>query len=243
MEKSDTIISELLEFGSSLPSIVTNTNVFKVPLQYFEELPARVLLKINAEEMPLTVPSNYFNTLSDEILHKIKYSYNNENSNAKYEMQEISPVLAALSKVNCYSVPAGYFSELPATIIASIPKDQPAKVINMRKMPAMVRYLIAAAFTGLIGFSIFSMFTNNNKPAINSQVMAEANSIVANGTFDAELSTLSATDIENYLQESGHDPDAAVAAAAINDNNLPDQLDYLLNENTLDDYLNKTIAN
>ncbi len=247
MKNTDNILSELLALGSSLPSKITNTNVFTLPDFYFEELPANILLKINTTEIPLSIPSNYFDGLSDQILQKIKFSADNQNEEVLREMQELSPVVAALNKTNCFRVPSGYFSKLPSEIVSSIPGKDQAKIVTMRKMPAMVRYLIAAAFTGLIGFSIFSMFNNssinNNKAVLNSQVMAEASSIMANGSFDAELSTLTATDIENYLQEAGHDPDAAVAASAINDKNLPDQLDYLLNENTLNDYLNKTIAN
>lgn len=245
MNNANDILFELKELGSALPGMVCNANIFQIPDLYFEELPAHIMLQIHAEKNKYNVPDGYFNGLSDQIMQKIKASEHIEDSGFAEELGEISPLLASIEKTNPFVVPAGYFESFSEVILTSGKIRTQAKVIKMRTMSASIRYLVAAAFAGLVGFSLFTMFTNNNtQPSVNSTAMAEAQTIIAKGSFDSELATLTAGDIEKYLEDSGHDPDAAVAASTINETNLPDELDYLLNENTLNDFLNKkTVAN
>jgi hypothetical protein len=88
----------------------TNNQLFSVPEGYFEGLAASVLAKVKARE-----------------------------SSASSELQELSPLLAVLSKKMPYSVPSFYFdenlkggsgitSETESTILTSVGKDLPYSV-------------------------------------------------------------------------------------------------------------------
>jgi len=64
-----------------------------------------------------SVPAGYFDGLADQILKHIKAS---ENSNAKKEVELLSPMLSFISREMPYAVPAGYFENLSQKILLSI---------------------------------------------------------------------------------------------------------------------------
>ena len=241
MKHREDILLELQELNSPLSTLISNKNIYSVPEGYFEELPLRILGKVSNNDVDGTVPADYFENLSTNILSRIKQEVLTEESSVHSEMEELAPAIAAIGNRNPYTVSEDYFSHSAEQILSNTSQKQ-APVVQMRRMPKAVRYLVAAAFTGLVGFSLFTMFTNNQPKieGMNAEVMAEAKTIVANDSFDETLVSLSAAEIETYLEDSGHDPDAAVVASAINDTELPDPVDYLLDENTLNEFLKDT---
>ncbi|MBL0357635.1 MAG: hypothetical protein IPP72_12475 [Chitinophagaceae bacterium] len=76
-----TVANELQEISPLLTGIIKE-NFFKVPEHYFEQLPADIISKLNAEEVPaillnvkdlqpFTLPVGYFDNISGDILSKV----------------------------------------------------------------------------------------------------------------------------------------------------------------------------
>ena len=64
-----------------------------------------------------TVPDGYFESLANQILNRIKAL---ETTDAKKEIEYLSPMLSVVSKEIPYSVPVGYFGNLDETILQRI---------------------------------------------------------------------------------------------------------------------------
>ena len=123
-----------------------------------------------------------------------------------------------------------------------------AKVIKMNPLLSVFKYAAAAVITGLLGISIINLTDNEktvtNNPVIQTasvakteNVMKTANEILQKGSFENEFNTITDKDIEQYLTQSGQDVHAALVASSTDDAALPEATDYLLDENTLDEYL------
>lgn len=243
---NEDILNELNAI-SPIVAGVPYVNVFTVDAQYFSVIEAELNARISADEFysskeSFTVPEGYFEGLGANILQKIKAGENNE---VVAEMNGLSSLIAGISKENVYRVPEGYFAQLEF-----VPEIKaPAKVIQMNsaRSRSIFRYAAAAVITGLLGISVINIVDKTNtvgeKPGTEVQfatkdVLAKATNIIQKGTFDKELNDLSDKEIEQYLQQSGQDANAAmVAASANNDSKLPEATDYILDENTLDNYL------
>lgn len=91
-------------------------------------------LPVNNSQLPFSVPEGYFNGLAAQILAKVK----EQASTAADELQELSPLLAKISKTGPYILPEGYFEEnlsvLPpftkeeSPVLAAIGKTFPYQV-------------------------------------------------------------------------------------------------------------------
>jgi hypothetical protein len=241
MSEREIILNELNEI-SPVVAQVPRVNVFSVDEGYFsgveEELKARIAAdSFYASQNAFTVPEGYFDNLAASVLQKIK----GEEQPAS-EIAALSPVIAGIGNNNIFTVPEGYFEQS----IAPLAKE-PAKVVRMSKMRSVFKYGIAAVITGLLGISVINVVNQEHgtTPATSteqiSSMVADANQIIKNGTFNNELNSISDQEIEQYLKQNGQDVNAAVVASAASDDaeSLPEAADYLLDENALDDYLNK----
>ena len=240
------IISELATISKEVAAI-PRVNVFSVPAGYFNTLSASILYQIQNESLLIPVsrtlnvgevPEGYFEGLANQIMNKIK-----AGESVKEEMKDLSPTLSHIGNQNIFTVPDGYFESLPEVINLRIP--QPAKVISIKR-DSFFKYAAAAVVTGIIGLSVFNVFDNKekiDKPLQSEAVMAKANEIIKNKTFDIELQNVSDNEIEQFLTESGQDVNAALVASVIDDNNLPASDEYLVDDKTLDEYLNKLNLN
>ena len=226
MHSNDTIQNELKELNSILAGI-SNENVYTVPMGYFEVLSYDILLgikeQITAVADKSTVPAGYFDGLADTILGKIRTGIDDETG-----------LLAGLKGINVYRVPQGYFDDLAISIVNKL--QQPAKVVVMERRSSFFRYAAAAVITGMMGLSVISVFDKNEK-----------NGSIQSGTemafnFDEALSTVTDADIVSYLQKDGQDVNAALVASVTDDKNLPDQVDYLTDDKTLDNLLDELKA-
>ncbi|HNP53943.1 MAG TPA: hypothetical protein PKK69_04985 [Ferruginibacter sp.] len=221
-----------------------------VPEGYFDALPGLIMNRIKAEsatsETPeileglshqpvFRVPNGYFESLPDQVMARIQ-SANTETI--------LPAVLQGLSDKPSFRVPAGYFESLPDQVMSRINEAKPAKVISMGSRVSFFRYAVAAAFTGLIGLSLFNLggASNNEEVAaeLSPAVMAQAKQIIQNKSFDATLETISDDEITHFLQDNGQDVNSAlVASLTTDDASLPDADEYLINDETLDQLLNK----
>lgn len=241
MNNKENILNELKEI-SALVATVPFINVFTVDQDYFNTLQPVVMARINAENsnafhQNFTVPDGYFENLSENIFKKIRAG----EKEAVLELADSSPLIAGIANKETYSVPIGYFERL--TFIGE-PKTQPAKIVHMSRARSVFKYAAAAVITGLLGISVINMTDNDtpsSKEVIGGQaasILKDANAIIKAGSFDETLQTVSDKEIEKYLQQSGHDVNAALVASSTDDaDKLPEAADYLLDENVLENYL------
>lgn len=247
MNRNNEISTELNSIspflGATLPG-----DAFIAPEGYFESLPQQILAKLTGVNeatpelpttLPFSVPAGYFDNLAGNILSKIRAAETLETANA--ELYRISPVLAEIGNKNVYSVPGKYFE----TLNVSHSANPTGKLVSIKPGNRVFKYLAAATITGLLGLSLFNVFNDtkqttsyNNQPA-----MAQASEIIKNNSFDAELNKIPADDIEQFLRDGGQDVTAALVVSATDDAALPDAEDYIFDENTLNEFLNKNNLN
>lgn len=239
MENSADILNELKELSPFIARL-EKINVFTVPAGYFENLSADILLGISSERggiintplnfVSVDVPRGYFENLSDQIMDKIKAQ------NTADELKSLSPMLYSIQNENVFEVPAGYFDGLAGTVVSKI-KPQQTKVVVMKKRSnTFIKYAVAAAFTGVMALGVFK-FTNSNKNNVDA-VVALGDKIARENRFDEELEKVTDADIVKFLEANGSDVKAALVASSVDENELPSQEDYLMDEKALDKYLN-----
>ncbi len=247
MENRIDILNELKELSPVLAGM-EKLNVFTVPDGYFASLSGDILASLKGEDNSLInsfagqssfeVPQGYFDGLADSILNKIR-SQNAENASG--ELRALSPMLYSIQGENVFEVPQRYFDSLTDTILARVKPEQ-TKVVTMRmRSSSFVKYAVAAAFTGVMALGVFK-FTNTGKDNTDS-VIALGIQIANENKFDEELAKITDADIVKYLEATGSDVNAAVIANSVDENELPSQEEYLMDEKALDKYLNSININ
>ena len=145
-------------------------------------------------------------------------------------------MLYSIQNENVFEVPAGYFDELSDNILAQV-KPQQVKVVNMsRRGSTFLKYAVAAVFTGVMALGVFNLINDSGNDT--DSIIALGEKIAQENTFDEELAKISDADIVKYLEATGTDVNAAVVASSMDENELPSQEEYLMDEQALDKYLN-----
>lgn len=243
------IYNELKEISPFLAGM-EKSNVFSVPEGYFSALNTLILQVIKdgpftvlppSEPHFLNVPEGYFESLPANILKKIKGL---ETDNASNELKKISLMLYALENENVFSVPKGYFESLPDTIIYTV-KPQ-AKIVSIKKRSKILNYAAAAILSGVVIISaLWVSKTSFQHDAQVSKVntipsyIKEAEQYKNEQQISEGISELATDDIIKYLEATGTTADDDLLATIIQEKDLPDEEDYLLNENALQSFLNK----
>jgi FlaG/FlaF family flagellin (archaellin) len=244
MENSIDILNELKALSPAIAGI-EKVNVFTVPAGYFESLGATVLMSVKEEESDLLdsikapvamqVPEGYFESLAGNILNKIKAA-----DTAAAELKELSPILYSIPNKNVFTVPQGYFESLSADILGKV-QPQQAKVVTMqrRSTSTILKYAIAAVFTGVMALGVFKFTGTGVKPP-EAPAINYAN--VMKTDVDAELAKISDAEVLNFLTKEGVDVDAAVAVAQMQDKIETEETttnDKKTESNEIDDLLNQ----
>lgn len=244
--KFSTEISEELNNLSSLLAGIEKKNIFSVPDGYFNVLSIGILKKINnnAAEFKidkLTVPEGYFENLSTSILSKIKLLHDDPAQ----ELRALSPMLYSIQNENVFEVPVGYFRNLQDDILGKVITKPQTKVVEIKKRNTVWKYAAAAVLTGVIGLSSLMIFNTSPQSAVSkTNELSVSSSIQTASQFkneqqiNAAIATLSDDEIIKYLEKTGNDADNEVLTSSIDEKVLPAQKDYLLDEQTLDTYLN-----
>ena len=234
------ISNEINGISKTLGSI-TFVNVFTVDATYFSSLAQVIIAKIYEEDSfdsstDFSVPDGYFESLAGNIFTKIHALEND----VTVELKGISSLIAGIENKETYTVSEGYFNNI--TFLNNNRKS--AKVIAINKTRLFFKYAAAAIITGLLGLSIVNIVDRNNpQTTIKTTVetitgATKPNTVLMNGSFDEALQNVSDNEIEQYLQKSGHDVNAALVASSTDDvDKLPEATDYLLDENVLENYL------
>lgn len=179
-----------------------------------------------------SVPSNYFETLAEEILGKIRsgeegrYYFGDANpyvapigylerltgqimskvnsNDVNKELENVAPILNTISKGDVYSVPEGYFSSIsPGT---GRPAAKPAKIVRFNRS---LKYVAAAVIIALLVVAGFLI--NNSKPT-EMQAAKKVESVEVKKLSEAEIveylnpgvrqENVSGTDAETGIQTS-----------------------------------------
>ena len=243
--------------------IIDHAKVEDVPEGYFENLSSTILNKIKEQQInagvngPTTisallqsaqhikqfeVPDGYFENLSVNILDKINIQQANT---AMEEIELLSPLLYNIKHTNVFEVPDGYFNHVPADIFHLV-SATPAKVVSMPRFKTILRYAAAAVFTGAMALGVYKYtekptFTNP-VPAVSFATLdttIEKGNVMNEQQFTEALNNLTKEDITSYLEKNGSDEDISLLTTNINGNDLPAKDDYLLDEKTLENYLDK----
>jgi hypothetical protein len=222
MTQNENIQEELLTISEVIANI-PKCNVFEVPEGYFNHAQSEVLIKC-IESPVFETPENYFDQLPEIILDKIKNADSPETE---------SPILSTPIIENPYQVPSAYFETLPDNILQAV--KEPAKVISISKNHIWIK-LIAAVIVGLIGFTIIINLPKKQDEGI-SLIEKEAKKIILNNSFESEFEQINDKEIENYLEENGHDVNAALVASLNEDEINLDNDDLLYDEEAVDNYL------
>ena len=241
----DGLAADLL-FKVSEGSGAGNSNAgMQVPEGYFDGLAGTIMARIKMEEVTdsqvlpgylqhtnvYEVPQGYFEQLPAAIMAKLQQGHQ-EN-----EGDEFSAILSAAKGINVYQVPDGYFDGFASTVTKQI--TQPAKVVSMGKRPTVFRYAAAAVITGILGFSLFSIFKSSDTGISEERaaIVQQGKQIAIENRFDSELETITDDEIVQYLTNSGQDVNAALVASVTDEQMLPEQDEYMFDDKTLDKFL------
>ncbi len=233
--------------GTVMVSVISGSNAMQAPEGYFEGLSTAILSKIEgtaANELqalspllaglkrdnPFSIPGNYFEQLPAEVLLKTD--------------ETLSAVLSAAKQVQPFTVPQGYFDSLGDNVLHRIKEQSGAKVIAMPKHRNNIfKYAAAAVFTGIVALGVYQ-FTNNSGNTVTAALSpaVEQGKLLASDDqkFDEALNGLAEEDIAQYLEKNGSVSDIAMLASGLDENDLPNQDDYLIDDNTLDNFIEAT---
>jgi hypothetical protein len=249
MITSPEILDELKGISPLLAGM-EKVNVFHVPEGYFNDLHSRIanyaMLNDNIEtEITETnlpkVPAGYFDTLSDQILSKIKTIY---FESAEEELRKLSPMLYALKGENIFAVPKGYFESFTGEVLEKI-KPAPAKIVSMKSSRSWWKYAAAAVVTGAIAITSLQIFNGSHDKDILASVSPDIKASFQyknEEQLDAGIAKLSDDEIIKYLENNGNVMDNELLTNNTDVSEMPSQSDYLSDENTLNTYLDKIDA-
>ena len=237
MENSNSILHEIQEI-SPLIAAIEKRNVFTVPDGYFDWVSENVFTAIKYDDSAVLnnqsghIPQGYFDGLAGSIMTRIKAG---ENESAGDELRILSPMLYSVQNENVFTVPDGYFDTFHDVILDKV-KPRTAKLVSFkRKTSVVIKYSVAAAFTGVMALGVFRFTETRGKTNQLPDYVIDGLKIK---DVDQELSKLSDDAIIQYLEASGSDVKTALVVNSVDENNLPSEEDYLFDEQALDKYLN-----
>lgn len=167
-----------------------------------------------------------------------------KNQEIQKELEDISPLLAKDDANDVYVVDENYFDELPISILKNCNSTNTSNVpehyfetlpnsillkINKNKTEHKVkskifyiRLAVAAVVIGLLGMIILLILnkeTDNTSPfVVKKPSIKETLVNASNINVDAEVEKLNEEEIVSYLEENGHDVNAALVASLEEDN-------------------------
>jgi hypothetical protein len=246
MEKSTEILNELRNISPSLAEI-EKVNVFTVPEGYFvgldEKIATTVFLQVDKKDNFQKVPEGYFDSLSSKILSRIK----EEEETADSEIKSISPALHYLKEEEVFAVPEGYFDDLSDRILNKI-KGGNAKVVSFDSVKKWWKYAAAAVIAGIITIASLQLF-NIQDTTSGDNIAASAGNLPAYvqlashyktpKQLDQGIASLTDDEIAKYLEKNTSILDDETLVKNTDTKELPTPDDYLLDDNALDNYLQK----
>lgn len=214
MENKNDIQTELEMLSTTVASI-PKVAVYAVPEGYFDFCCLETLKIVAQIPNGYTVSENYFQQFSDSLFAEIEKS-----SSTKF------------STSNPYEIPENYFNQLTTTTLAEIKTNQRKSTVRRY----ILRLSVAAVVVVFLGFGI---------QLLTSKKTSEPTTSIVNNTDkdEAIFNQINETDFVQYLTENGHDVDAALVATLTDEQTLPAEEDYILDNNRLETYLEEININ
>lgn len=219
MTRNLEILNELVAISPAVANLSAEMP-YQVPEGYFETLSEVIVaraLAASGEEtlvkstaglsMPFDVPSGYFENLSSSILEKIKIQ---EQTSATEELQNLSPLLASISKENVYTVPGGYFETLNAVDAVKASHKTTGKVVSMFQARTWVRMAAAAAILLMVAFGLNRIA--GTKSDLDGYVKQGLNKYNTEAKLNAELQNINDSELVSYLQNTSSTADVATVS-------------------------------
>ena len=204
----------------------------KVELSQISTLIENIEVKIN-----YSAPTGYFNTLTDIIKQKIKH----QNNTIDNIFDSTDYLNKSELKNKTFVAPENYFSSLPNNILDKVSDRIKTKHYFGGRL--LFSYSMAAVIIILIGLILFynlpHKFVLTNDKSNNLVITNETKKINLNENIDEELDKINELDALEYLKENGHDINAALVASLTENSGMPDEVDYLYDNETLNNYIDK----
>jgi hypothetical protein len=199
------------------------TPEFKNPYQvvdvYFDGVAEDFLLRIASKKVTYQLPKEYFETLSHQILNKVKAT----KSEIVEELEEVAPFLNSFKKENPYKIPVEYFNDF--SINQALPET---KIISIKKpYIKWLKYISAAVFAGILVTGGLQLYSKKEAVKVDIQasiqslpeaellkgIDAEKTSLVSTSDYvispqqdlsnlQNEIQSVSDEEIEIYLKEN-----------------------------------------
>jgi hypothetical protein len=127
MQAKNDILEELGSLGAGAILLEINRQTpdgtpYTLPTGYFEELPDRVMARIEDRALLFSVPEGYFEGLASQVLDRIKagqagngqadHTGSDRLESAREELALLSPTLDRIGRETPYRLPEGYFEEI-----------------------------------------------------------------------------------------------------------------------------------
>ncbi len=259
MNRSIDILNEL-ETISPVVAGIGNENIFTVPAGYFDTVAGTVLASVKNEVAATgEVPEGYFDSLSNNILSKIE-------GTAVNELQQLSPLLAGIKKVNPFEVPENYFEQVGdditllvtedriSSVLADVSKEQPFEVpagyfeqladnilLKTNEQAGEKVVAMPKRFNAIWKYAAAAVFAGVMVFGMYKYTGTTSSGNIAGEmsqtAFDQKMNNLAEEDIIKYLEKNGTREDLATLTSGIDEADLPDQEEYFTDDATLDKFL------
>lgn len=238
METKNEILKEIEAISPQLAQL-QHVNIFTVPDKYFSELSDAIEDRIYTEKMGAIlsdkspkqdIPYDYFDNLSIKIISRIRQE----------ALQHT--LIDSIGNLNVYSVPNGYFDKLPTKVVGKINDSKESKVVPIYRK-RLFKYAVAAMIAATLFVSAFSKFggrhIHDSFDVVSSKTVFDKDALKynSNDAFKKGLASLSSDQIADYLDSRNSMLSHDQLIRAANTDNMPEQLDYLSNDQVLEDYL------
>ena len=193
-------------------------NPYQVVNGYFDGVANDIFLRIASKKATYQLPNEYFETLSSQILDKVKIGKNEIID----ELEEIAPFLNSIKKENPYKISNDYFNGL------SIKQASQTKVVSIKKTSLnWLKYVAAAVFAGILVTGGLQLYNKKDAGKVDIQasiqslpeaellkgIDVEKTSLVSTddvftspledlGNLQNEIQSVSDDEIEAYLKEN-----------------------------------------
>lgn len=183
-------------------------------------------ISVELEKVPfvstLQAPKGYFEGLEDRIMANIKEGIQSDLSDAKEEIQHLSPFLSQLINKNTYQVDADYF-EKNAKHLEEIRYGLTVSVVQFSIRKRIIQLAIAASFIGMIGLFTYLIWSNNS----HQNLVQKGLEIQTEAAFNRFLDNVSEEEIIAYLNQHYLPSDHNAIGGFIDVNDLPGEAAYL----------------
>jgi hypothetical protein len=239
MENKNDILQELMEISPAVANLGRENTTYTVPPNYFETLPELVLARIKEEEISFGVKTTPFampQGYFEGLADNILNSIKQQDKTVEEELNEVAPLLNTISKQPVYQVPQGYFESLEITMPMAVAKPT-AEVFGIG-VKRVFQYALAACTAGIliIGAYMYTGSGNSEEQAVISHASAMKMDVAK------ELSTVSEDELNEYLDEN-----PSVGYAFTNTSSLQEELNvdqYIqeASDEDIEQYLDETPA-